>query len=354
MKKFASILNHIFIDGLSGMAQGLFATLIIGTIIEQIGSIIGSVIGSYLILIAGFCKALTGAGIGVGVASKYKSPALVTVSAAVCGMVGAFAGKISLESFTKGSIMLVGPGEPLGAFIAAFAGIELGRLISGKTKVEIIVTPIVTILSGAAVGVVLSPPISQFMKWIGSLINYGVEAQPFFMGIIVSVLMGMALTLPISSAAIGVSLGLTGIAAGAAAVGCCTQMVGFAVMSFRENRWGGLISQGIGTSMLQMPNIIKNPMIWLPPLFASAVLGPVSTCIFKMVNNSTGSGMGTAGLVGQFMGYQAMTEAGISPAVVLIEMVVMHFIAPALLCFVVCEGMRKLKLIKPGDLRLEV
>lgn len=354
LKKFTSILNHIFIDGLSGMAQGLFATLIIGTIIEQIGSLIGSVIGSYLILIAGFCKALTGAGIGVGVAAKYKSPALVTVSAAVCGMVGAFAGKITLESFTKGSILFAGPGEPLGAFVAAFVGIELGSLISGKTKVEIIVTPVVTILSGAAVGIILSPPISQFMKWIGSLINYGVEAQPFLMGIIVSVLMGMALTLPISSAAIGISLGLSGIAAGAAAVGCCAQMVGFAVMSFRENRWGGLVSQGIGTSMLQMPNIIRNPLIWLPPIFASAVLGPVSTCIFKMVNNSTGSGMGTAGLVGQFMGYQAMTEAGIAPAVALIEMAVMHFIAPTLLCFIVCEGMRKLKLIKPGDLKLEV
>lgn len=354
LKKITSILNHIFIDGLSGMAQGLFATLIIGTIIEQIGSIIGSAVGSYLILIAGFCKALTGAGIGVGVAAKYKSPALVTVSAAVCGMVGAFAEKITLESFTKGSILFAGPGEPLGAFVAAFVGIELGSLISGKTKVEIIVTPVVTILSGAAVGIILSPPISQFMKWIGSLINYGVEAQPFLMGIIVSVLMGMALTLPISSAAIGISLGLSGIAAGAAAVGCCAQMVGFAVMSFRENRWGGLVSQGIGTSMLQMSNIIRNPLIWLPPIFASAVLGPVSTCIFKMVNNATGSGMGTAGLVGQFMGYNAMTEAGVAPAIALIEMAVMHFIAPALLCFIVCEGMRKLKLIKPGDLKLEV
>ncbi len=354
MKKITSILNHIFIDGLSGMAQGLFATLIIGTIIEQIGGLIGSAVGSYLVFIAGFCKALTGAGIGVGVAAKFKSPHLVTVSAAVCGMVGAYAGKITIESFTQGSILFVDPGEPLGAFVAAFVGIELGRLVSGKTKVEIIVTPIVTIICGSAAGILLSPPISQFMKWIGSLINYGVEAQPFLMGIIVSVLMGMALTLPISSAAIGISLGLSGIAAGAAAIGCCAQMVGFAVMSFRENRWGGLVSQGIGTSMLQISNIIRNPLIWLPPIFTSAVLGPVSTCILKMVNNATGSGMGTSGLVGQFMGYQAMTEAGVSPAAALIELAVMHFVAPALVCFVICEGMRKLNLIKPGDLKLEI
>lgn len=354
MKKISSILNHIFIDGLSGMALGLFATLIIGTIIEQIGKLIGASVGEYLVFIAAFCKALTGAGIGVGVAAKYKSPALVTVSAAVCGMAGAFAGKITLESFTPGSMTFGGPGEPLGAFIAAFVGIELGRLVSGKTKVDIIVTPIVTIISGCAVGILLSPPISQFMKWVGSLINYGVEAQPFVMGIVVSVLMGIALTLPISSAAIGISLGLSGIAAGAAAIGCCAQMVGFAVMSFRENKWSGLISQGIGTSMLQMSNIIRNPLIWLPPILSSAILGPVSTCILGMVNNATGSGMGTAGLVGQFMGYQAMTEAGVSVAATLIEIFIMHFVAPAVLSLVICEGMRKLKLIKFGDLKLDI
>lgn len=354
MKKVTNILNHIFIDGLSGMALGLFATLIIGTILDQIAGLIAPSVGIYLSMIAGFCKAMTGAGIGVGVASKFKYPPLVTVSAAVCGMVGAFAGKITIANFTSGSLTFAGPGEPLGAFIAAFVGIELGKLISGKTKVDIILVPVVTIVSGCAVGILLSPPISQFMKWIGSLINYGVESQPFIMGIVVSVLMGMALTLPISSAAIGISLGLSGIAAGAAAIGCCAQMVGFAVMSFKENKWGGLVSQGIGTSMLQMSNIIKNPLIWLPSIITSAILGPVSTCIIKMVNNATGSGMGTAGLVGQFMGYQAMTEAGVSPAAALIEIAVMHFIAPAVLCFALCEGMKAVKLIKPGDLKLDV
>lgn len=354
MKKITGFLNHIFIDGLSGMALGLFSTLIIGTILGQLGSVIAEPVGAYLTLISGFCKALTGAGIGVGVAVKYKAPALVAISAAVCGMVGAFAGQINVHNFTSGSMTFSGPGEPLGAFVAAFVGIELGMLVSGLTKVDILVTPLVTVLSGSLAGIFLSPPISTFMSWIGSLINFGVEREPVLMGIIVAVLMGMALTLPISSAAIGVSLGLSGIAAGAACAGCCAQMVGFAVMSFRENKWSGLISQGIGTSMLQMPNIIRNPLIWLPPIITSAIMGPVSSYVLGMVNNSTGAGMGTAGLVGQFMGYQSMVDAGVSPAAALIEIALLHFIAPAVLSFGLCEAMRKLKLIKPGDLKLEV
>lgn len=354
IKTVGKILNHIFIDGLSGMAVGLFSTLIIGTVLEQIGSLIPGVVGSSIIMIAGFCKALTGAGIGIGVASKYKAPALVSVSAAVCGMAGAFAGKITPDGFVKNTLTLSGPGEPLGAFIAAFVGIELGRLISGKTKIDILITPLVSVISGCAAGILLSPPISAFMKWVGSLINFGVEREPVLMGIIVAVLMGMALTLPISSAAIGVSLGLSGIAAGAACAGCCCQMVGFAVMSFRENRWGGLISQGIGTSMLQMPNIIKHPLIWIPPILSSAVVGPVSAFVLGMSNNSTGAGMGTAGLVGQIMAYRSMADDGVSPAAALIEIAIIHFILPAILSLGICEGMRKLKLIKPGELKLDV
>lgn len=352
MKSIKDYLNHLFIDGLSGMARGLFATLIIGTIMDQVGMLVGGEIGAYIRLIAGFAKAMTGAGIGAAVAARYQAGDLVTVSAAVCGLVGAFAGKVSLSNFTFGSLTLAGPGEPLGAFIAAYVGVELGKLVSGRTKVDIIITPLVTILSGSVVGILLSPPISSFMKWIGSLINFGVESHPVVMGIVVSVLMGIALTLPISSAAIGVSLGLSGIAAGAAAVGCCCQMVGFAVMSYRENKFGGLISQGIGTSMLQMPNIIRHPLIWIPPILTSAILGPISTAVVGMVNNATGSGMGTAGFVGQFMGYAAMTEAGVEPAVALIEIFLMHFILPGVICLGICEAMRKLGLIKPGQLKL--
>lgn len=354
LKKLTKYLNHIFIDGLSGMALGLFSTLIIGTILAQIASVLAEPIGSVIGLIANYCKALTGVGIGVGVAVKFKAPALVSVSGAVCGMVGAFSGKITADDFTPGVMTFGGPGEPLGAFVAAFVGIEVGMLVAGLTKVDILVTPLVTVISGSIAGILLSPPISAFMKWVGSLINFGVAREPVLMGMIVAVLMGMALTLPISSAAIGISLGLSGIAAGAACVGCCAQMVGFAVMSFRENKWSGLVSQGIGTSMLQMPNIIRHPLIWLPPIITSAILGPISTYVLGMQNNATGAGMGTAGLVGQFMGYQAMTEAGAAPSAALIEMVLMHFVAPAVLCLALCEAMRKLKLIKLGDLKLDV
>ena len=239
MKNIKKILNHIFVDGLSGMALGLFATLIIGTILCQIGSFVTGTIGVYIIAIGTIAKALTGAGIGVGVACKFKASSLVSVSAGVCGMVGAWAGKIlgtgvvlSFSVDEAGVSTITGlPGEPLGAFVAAFIGIEAGRLIAGKTPLDILLTPLVTILSGSAVGIILGPPISSFMTMLGNLVNMGAESYPFVMGIVVSVLMGMILTLPISSAAIGVSLGLGGIAAGAATIGCSAQMIGFAVAS---------------------------------------------------------------------------------------------------------------------------
>lgn len=340
-------LNRLFIDGLSGMASGLFATLIIGTIISQVGAIIGSTAGNYLVAVGGFAKTITGAGIGIGVACKLKSSPLVTVSAAVAGLMGAFP-NISTEEFIMGR-----PGEPLGAFVAAYVAIEIGGLVSGKTKVDIIVTPLAAILTGSVAGFVVGPPVSRFMGWIGSIINFGVEQQPFLCGIIVAVIMGICLTLPISSAAIGVSLKLSGLAAGAAVVGCCCNMIGFAVASYRENKVSGLISQGIGTSMLQMPNIVKKPIIWLPAILSSAILGPVSTLAFKMISTPTGSGMGTAGLVGPFETYSAMAQTGMHPVTVILEIVLMHFVLPALLAFGISEAMRKLNWIKSGDMRLD-
>ncbi len=271
MKK---ILNHIFIDGLSGMALGLFSTLIIGTIIGQIGTLVGNEIGTYLIAISSVAKTVTGAGIGVGVAAKFKQGPLVTVSAAVAGMIGAFP-TLGMESFALGKA-----GEPLGAFVAALIGIECGRLVAGRTKIDIILTPLVSICTGAAAGFIVGPPISNFMKWLGNLVNINVEASPILGGIAVSVLMGMILTLPISSAALGVSMGLTGLAAGAATIGCCCQMVGFAVASYRENKFGGFIAQGIGTSMLQVPNILRRPLIWLPPIISSAIFRTDCICSF--------------------------------------------------------------------------
>ena len=269
-------------------------------------------------------------------------------------MVGAFAGKILAgQVLVDGSIVLTGPGEPLGAFIAAYVGIELGHLIAGKTKLDIVLTPIVCIIAGSVVGLIFSPPISAFMNSLGALINWGTEQQPFLMGIIVSVLMGMILTLPISSAALGVSLSLAGLSAGAATVGCCANMIGFAVASYKENKIGGFFAQGIGTSMLQVPNIVRKPVIWLPAIITSAILGPVSTLVFHMTNNPVGSGMGTAGLVGQIMTFQTMTANG-GAAIVLLKIVLLHFILPGVLAWVISWFMRKKGWIKDGDMKLEV
>ena len=349
-----SILDRIFVDGLGGMAHGLFATLIIGTIIQQIGLFAGGDFGNMLYMAGKMAAAMTGAGIGVGVARKFNADQLVVVSAATVGMIGAFAGKLLAgEVLTDGNVFLAGPGEPLGAFVAAYVAIEIGILISGKTKLDILITPFVCIGVGTATGLVVGPPISRFMVWLGSLINWGTEQQPFLMGIVVSVLMGMILTLPISSAAIGVILNLSGLAAGAATIGCCCNMVGFAVASFRENGFGGLLAQGIGTSMLQVPNIVRHPKIWLPAILSSAILGPVGTMLLHMTNNATGSGMGTAGLVGQIMTWQVMTQTE-APVVVLLKILLIQIVLPAALTFGFSEFMRRKKWIRFGEMKLDL
>lgn len=352
MKK---LLNRIFVDGLSGMASGLFATLIIGTIIQQIGNLIGGNIGTLLYQFGKMAAAMTSAGIGVGVACRFKEAPLVVLSAATAGMVGGFAGKITAGAVfaEDGAVILSGPGEPLGAFVAAYVAIELARLVAGRTRLDIILAPLVGILSGSAVGILVGPPISRMMTQLGSLINWGTEQQPLLMGIIVSVLMGMILTLPISSAALGVILNLSGLAAGAATVGCCCNMIGFAVASFKENGISGLLAQGIGTSMLQVPNIVRKPIIWLPVILSSAILGPIGTMVFKMTNNATGSGMGTAGLVGQIMTWQTMVPAE-GAVLVMVKIVLLHFLLPGLLALFFCNCMRKLNWIKTGDMKLEV
>ena len=349
MKGIKKFLNEIFIDGLSGMALGLFATLIIGTIVCQLGSLIGGDLGAYLTAMGNVAKSLTGAGIGVGVACKLKTGPLVTVSAAVTGMIGAFPSVMSMEGFAIGK-----PGEPLGAFVAAIVGIKIGQLIAGKTKVDIIVTPLLSIFTGAMVGFFVGPPITSFMTWLGQLVNVNVEQYPVVGGMIISVLMGMILTLPISSAAIGVSMGISGLAAGAATVGCCCNMVGFAVASYRENKMGGLIAQGIGTSMLQVPNIVKKPIIWLPAILSSAILGPIASAVLKMVSNPVGSGMGSAGFVGQISAYTSMVEAGTDSVVAIVLIVVMHFVLPAIITLAISEFMRKKNWIKSGDMKLNI
>lgn len=353
MEKVKKVLDRIFIEGLSAMAQGLFATLIIGTIIQQIGSFTPGQAGTILFVIGKVAASLTGAGIGVAVAYKFNESPLVVVSAATAGMTGAFASKLLAGTvLVDGAMVYSGPGEPLGAFLAAYVGIYFGHLVSGKTKVDILVTPIISIGTGSAVGLILGPPISGFMVWLGSVINWGTEQQPFLMGIIVSVLMGMILTLPISSAALGIILNLSGLAAGAATIGCCCNMVGFAVASYRENKIGGLLAQGIGTSMLQVPNIVRKPIIWLPVILSSAVLGPAGTVLLHMTGNATGSGMGTAGLVGQIMTWQTMiaSETG---AVVLLKILLIQIVLPAVVTLGISEWMRKKGWIQFGDMKLD-
>lgn len=348
MESIKKNLHEIFIDGLSGMALGLFSTLLVGTIMGQIGQLIGGTIGAYIAAIANVAKTVTGAGIGVGVAAKFKQGPLVTVSAAVCGMIGAFPAITAIEAYNFGK-----GGEPLGAFIAALVAIEFGRLVAGKTPVDILVTPIVSICTGALAGIIVGPPITIFMTWLGGIVNYNVEAHPLSGGIIVSVLMGIILTLPISSAAIGISMGISGLAAGAATIGCCCQMVGFAVASYKENKFGGLVAQGLGTSMLQIPNIVKNPLIWIPAILSSAILGPISSCLLKMTSSPVGSGMGSCGLVGQIAVLQTMVGTR-SLGVIVVEIVLMHFILPGVLTYIFAKIMYKKGWIKPGDMKLDV
>lgn len=356
LNKVKSVLAYIFIDGLGGMATGLFCTLIIGTIICQIASLIGveTFFGKQLFSIGSFAKILMGIGVALGMAYKLKKPPLTAISSGVAGMIGAYASqllKADSTVFLNNVTTLSSVGEPLGAFIAAFVALEVGSLVAGKTKVDIIVTPLVCILSGAVAGLLVGPPISSFMTFLGEVVNASANQQPVLMGILVAVIMGVALTLPISSAAIGVTLKLSGIAGGAAMIGCCCQMVGFAVTSFKENGWGGLVSQGVGTSMLQMPNLVKHPVCWLPPVITSAVLGPIGAVI-GIISSPVGSGMGTSGLVGPIETYFTMLNAGVSTPKTILLISLFCFILPAAICFLISLLFRKLNLIKDGDLLL--
>ncbi|MGI6038158.1 MAG: PTS transporter subunit IIC [Limnochordia bacterium] len=321
------------------MAQGLFASLIVGLILEQIGHLLGS---DMVVQFGQIAKLLMGPAIGVAVATGLQSPPLVIFASAVSGAIGA--GSISFTS--AGATLAIG--EPVGAMLAALAGAEVGRFLAGKTKVDIVILPSAVILVGGAVGLLVGPPVALLMAAIGEFINVTTQLHPIPMGIIVSVVMGIVLTLPISSAAVAISLGLKGLAAGAATVGCSVQMVGFAVASFRENGWGGLLAQGLGTSMLQMPNIIRNPRVWIPPIVVSALLGPLATQVFRMENIPAGAGMGTSGLVGQIGTLSVMGSEAL-PAIILL-----HFVLPAIGCYLLTAYLRRIGWIKDGDLRLDI
>ena len=295
----SKLFHRYFIVALNGMALGLFCTLIIGLIIKQIAINLSGSLSSFLLVIASIAMALTGPVIGIGVAHALKAPKLVILASGVVGFLGAFGSSLGTNNLLdQGKLIISGSGDPLGAFIAVVIAAEIGRFISGKTKVDIIITPFVTIIIGGIISYLTGPYLIKGMKILGTFIREATELQPFIMGVVVSVVMGIILTLPISSAALSIILVLSGIAAGASTVGCAAQMVGFAVISFKANRWNGLLAQELGTSMLQVPNIIRKPVIWIPPIVASAILGPVATIIFRMENNPAGGGMGTSGLVG--------------------------------------------------------
>lgn len=326
-------LKRYFVDAMSFMALGLFSSLIVGLIISQLAKI------PNLDILASFSRVLSasspvvGGAIGAAIAYGLKSKPLVVFS---CIAVGAFGYEL---------------GGPVGAYVSALVANEIASLVAGRTKIDIVVTPIVCIVTGGFVSTFVGPYLSEFMSGFGEIINKATQLHPFPMGITVSVLMGLALTAPISSAAIAIMLGLDGIAAGAAAVGCCAQMIGFAVTSFKANGVGGLISQGVGTSMLQFANIMRHPQILIAPTLAGAILGPVSTCILKMTNTPTGAGMGTSGLVGQFGAYSAMSESfGSTETIILIA--VMHVVAPAVLSLLIHFALKKLGIVKDEHLKL--
>lgn len=335
------------IDALGAMAQGLFCSLLIGTIIKTLGQQLNI---QYLIDIGTYAAAVAGPAMAVAIGYALKADPMVLFSLAAVGWAANAEG---------------GAGGPMAVLVIAIIAAECGKMVSKETKVDILVTPGVTILVGISLAKLIAPAIGGAANAFGNFIMLTTELQPFFMGIAVSVLMGIALTLPISSAAICASLGLVGLAGGAAVAGCCAQMVGFAVMSFKENRWGGLVSQGIGTSMLQMPNIVKNPRVWIPPILASAITGPIATCVFGLQMNGApvNSGMGTCGLCGQigvWTGWLAPVEkavemgaTAITPgAMDWIGLVLICFVLPAILSTVFCEILRKMGWIKEGDLKL--
>lgn len=318
-----------FIDALGAMAFGLFASLLIGTIFDTLGQQLH--IESFNV-IAQYAKSATGAALGVAIAHALKAPQLVLFSAATVGIAGNTLG------------------GPVGALVATVVATELGKLVSKETRLDIVVTPGVTIIFGVLTAQRVGPTVARFMDWFGTVVKTATEMQPFFMGILVSALIGVALTLPISSAAICIALSLDGLAGGAATAGCCAQMIGFAVMSYRENKIGGLMAQGLGTSMLQMGNIVLNPRIWIPPTLASMITGPIATMVFRLQNIPAGSGMGTCGLVGPIGIYTAMGGG----SGMWLGILMVCFVLPAVLTFIFGEVLRKMGWIKEGDLKLDL
>ena len=336
-KQEAGFLNNTLVKILNGMALGLMASLVTGVILKQIGTYLNI---QELIMFGQVAQYMMGPAIGAGVALSLEAPPLGVFASVVCGMLGA--GTIKYG----GSSYILASGEPVGSLAASVAGALASKAVFGKTKCDIIVVPGITIIAGGVISIFASPYISRFMMLIGNIINKSTNLNPLPMGILVALIMGIIITSPISSAAVAISLGLSGLSAGAATIGCACHMVGFAVAGYKDNGFNGLISHGLGTSKLQMANSIKNPLILVPPMAASVILGGVGAAIFKMENNKIGAGMGTSGLVGQFTTFEVMGEKSLIP------MLLLHFVFPAVIAFLVSGIMRKTGLIKQGDMKI--
>ncbi|MDR2402729.1 MAG: PTS sugar transporter subunit IIC [Spirochaetaceae bacterium] len=340
----AVFVKRYIVDALGAMALGLFSSLIIGTILTQVFTLLGITEGAFAASIIGITGArspVVGAAIAVAIGFSLKAPSLAIYAAAAAGAIGYSA---SVAGISAG---------PLGAYVAAVLGIEAGAFLAGKTRLDILVVPAAVILVGAAAGTLVGPPLASFMTGIGDVVNRMTMLRPLPMGIAVSAIMGLILTAPISSAALAIMLGLSDLAGGAATAGCCAHMIGFAVASFRENRIAGLLSQGLGTSMLQVPNILRHPLILLPAVTASLITGPLATVVFRMRNSPLGSGMGTSGLVGPITTWITMQEST-GPAALLTMILLVYVIFPALIALVVSEIMRKLGWIKADQMKLEL
>ena len=330
-------MKQYFIKTLNGMGLGLFSSLVIGTILQQIGILTNI---QLLITIGIIAKNMMAAAIGVGVAYSLGAPSLVIFSSAVVGMIGA--GSVNIVE----GVSTLSIGDPAGAYIASLIGTEVGRRLYRNGGLDIIVVPAGTIVVGGIVGIFVSPIISSIILIIGQGINKATELQPLFMGAIVSSIVGLVLVSPISSAALAIGLGLEGIAAGAAVTGCACQMIGFGVISYKENGFSGLISQGLGTAKIQFPNVVKNPLILIPTTLTSLIVGAIAASLFQIKCNSTGAGMGTSGLVGQIQTIAVMGSEALIP------IILVHFILPAITSLIICEYMRKKGFIRFNDMKL--
>jgi uncharacterized membrane protein len=350
MGNMGKIFNRIFVDGMGGMTLGIFSTLILGTIIGQIGSFVNGHIGEQLIALGTLLIGLTGAGIGCGVAVKLKEDALVVLSAAIAGMIGAYSDKI----LAGGNISFHSNMNLIIAFLAAYVATEVGHFLSGRTKLDLIVIPIPSILLGGGAAILVTPFSAKAMSFIVDLIQWGTEQNHLLMGVVIAVIMGILSILPVHMAAFGIMISLSGEAAGAATIGCCASMVGFAVASFRENGIGGFLAQGFGSSVLQLPNVLRKPIIWIPTILTSAILGPIGTLDwFHMVNNKIGAVMGSTGLIGQVMAYRTMIKTD-EMLLVIIKIVALHLVVPGILAYGIAEFMRKNRWIKNGDMKIHV